>query len=483
VVAVFIPVAFMGGVPGQFFQPFGVTVAVCTMFSTLVARMMTPMLAAYLLKPKQSEKAAGTAPMTLEGEARLAIASQNGHSQNGHSQNGYSQNGRSQNGKVRSSTRPKLPRFTPYRGLLSLALRNRVLTLILAIAFFVGSLSLVPRIPTGLVDSSDTGLSTVEVELPPGSTLDETERVAQRATEILLAQPGVDNAFARVGGDSINTASVFVNLVPKSDREISQSQFERGARPALGEIPGARVSFVSQGIGGGGKDLTIVLKSENPAALEQTATALTQQMRQVPGLIEVTSSASLVQPEIVIRPDRQRAADRNVTVQAIARTASLATIGASESNSAKFDLPDRQIPIRVQLAPEFRDNIATLETLRVPASDGTLVPLVAVADIEFGSGPASISRFDRSRQVSVEGNLQGIALGDAVKAVNELPALKNLPPDVSQEPSGDAEIMRDIFSRFGLALGTAIVMIYAVLVLLYNNFIYPFSIMMALPLS
>lgn len=470
VVAVFIPVAFMGGIPGQFFQPFGVTVAVCTMFSTLVARMMTPMLAAYLLKPA-----------ALAGTAGASSASQNGR--NSSIKNSSVTNGSVTNGHARHRQSARLPRFTPYRGLLSLALRNRVLTLVLAIAFFVGSLSLVPRIPKGLIDSSDTGLAQVSVELPPGSTLAETQRVAERTTTVLLNHPAVENAFARVGGDSINVAKLYANLKPQADRQQSQREFEQVVRPLLAGIPGARVSFASQNVGGGSRDLSIVLKSENPEALARSAEELTRQMRQLSGLTEVISSASLVQPEIIIRPDPKRAGDRNVTVRAIAQTASLATIGASDASSAKFDLPDRQIPIRVQLAPAYRDSIATLETLRVPADDGTLVPLVAVADIEFGSGPAAISRFDRSRQVSVEVNLQGMSLGDAVEAVNALPALQNLPPEVSQEPSGDAEIMRDIFSRFGLALGTAVIAIYAVLVLLYNNFIYPFSIMMALPLS
>ena len=144
---------------------------------------------------------------------------------------------------------------------------------------------------------------------------------------------------------------------------------------------------------------------------------------------------------------------------------------------------DRQIPIRVRLDPEARNDLGTLENLKVPSQTGQLVPLVAVADLVFGSGPAQIDRFDRSRQVSVGGNLQGITLGQAVQATNQLPALQNLPPTVSQQPSGDAEIMRDIFSRFSLALGTAVLMIFAVLVLLYNNFLYPFAVMAALPLS
>jgi multidrug efflux pump subunit AcrB len=207
-------------------------------------------------------------------------------------------------------------------------------------------------------------------------------------------------------------------------------------------------------------------------------------MRQLPGLVEVTSSASLVKPEVLIKPDPERAADQDVSVEAIARTASLATLGDNEADLAKFDLPDdRQIPIRVQLDPRFRNHIHTLENLQVPAKNSTLVPLVAVADIRLGSGPSQIDRLDRSRQVSVDANVQGMAIGDAFKAVYALPALNPLPPDVTRANVGNAQIMNDIFRNFAVALAAAVLFIYTVLVLLFSNFLHPLTIMVALPLS
>lgn len=434
IVAVFIPVAFMGGIPGQFFQPFGVTVAVSTMFSTLVACTITPMLSAYLLKPK-------------------------GNRQQG-------------TGKKR---------IHPYRNILNWSLRHRITTLLLAVAFFIGSLQLVPLIPKGLFDSGDTGLSTVMVELPPGSTLSDTKDIIEQLNQSLQENPAVEKVFATA--DKINSATVYANLLPKDEREVSQQEFEQQMREVFRTIPGARISFQSQGAGGGSKDLSIVLKSENAPALTQTAESLEKQMRDIPGLVEVTSSTSLVKPEIVIQPDPERAADLGVSVGAIARTASLALIGDNESNLAKFDLADRQIPIRVQLDPETREDISTLKNLQVPSQNGNLVPISAVADIRLGSGPAQIDRFDRNRQVSVEANLEGISLGDALEKVKALPAMNPLPSDVAEEPAGDAKIMQDIFTRFATALGAAILSIYAILVLLYNNFLYPFGILVALPLS
>ncbi|NQE34230.1 efflux RND transporter permease subunit [Microcoleus asticus] len=448
IVAVFAPVAFMPGIPGQFFRPFGVTVSASVLFSLLVARTVTPMMAAYLFKEKGHHQELKKDQLSYQ-----------------------------------------------YRRLLTWALKHRAIVLILGVALFFGSVQLIPYIPTGFIDRDDTGLSTVSIELPPGSTLQQTDSAVQQATQLLLAHPAVDSVLETEGAPTVsggagggggasgvNTASLYVKLKP-ADKRIGQQRFEEEMRPKLRDVPGVRLSF-AQGRVGGRKQMSIVLKSENAEALTNTAEALTQQMRQVPGLIEVQSSASLVKPEILVKPDPNRAADQGVSVQQIARTASLATIGDIDSNLAKFDLPDRQIPIHVMLAPQFRSDIETIKNLQVPAKNNTLVPLRAVADIALGSGPSQIDRYDRARQVSVEGNLlQGTTLGEASVAVKKLPAMNPLPPGVEQESSGDAKVMQDVFSGFAGALGTAVLFIYAVLVLLFANFLHPVTIMAALPLS
>ncbi|MEH2043678.1 efflux RND transporter permease subunit [Nostoc sp.] len=455
IIAVFMPVAFMGGIPGQFFQPFGVTVAVSTIFSTLVARMVTPMMGAYLLQEEESGGAKGVIKFfnfkfTLPGSG---------------------------NGSKKLRTK-KHQGFQPYRSLLQWALRHRLTTMAIALAFFIASLTLVPLIPKGFVDDGDFGISNVSIELPPGSTLSDVNKVVTQATDIIRQNPVVERVL---GTEEINSATLTINLKPREERNISQKQFEEQVRPDFEQIPGARISFQSQSPGDSRKGLSIVLRSENPQALNQAADALEKQMRSLAGLVEVSSTASLVKPEILVIPNPQRAADLGVTVQAIARTASLATIGDNEANLAKFNLSDRQIPIRVQIDPQARADINTIANLQVPSQNGRLIPLIAVADIRFGSGPATINRYDRARQVAIEANLQGISLGQAVQTINELPAMQNLPPGVVQQPSGSAKIMQDIFGRFGSALGLALMCIYAILVLLYNNFLHPLSIMAALP--
>ncbi len=435
IVAVFGPVALMSGISGQFFSPFGVTVAASVLFSLLVARMVTPLMAVHLLKRSRQHK-----KDALKHD-RLSFQ---------------------------------------YRRLLIWALKHRLTTFAIAAALFIGSLLLIPHIPFGLLSNPDQGIATINMQLPPGSTLEDTDVAAQKTTQLLLKNPVVTNVQT---DEKVGSATLYANLKPRNQRNITQDQFENQMRVSFSQVPGVHLSFDNGGAGGGTKDLSITLKSENSQALTTAANALEQQMKQVPGLVEVTSSASLQKPEILIKPDPQRAADLGVTVQAIAQTASIATIGANESSQAKFNLPDRQIPIEVQLAPQYRNDLDTIENLQVPGSNNTLVPLLNVADVSRGNGPAEIDRYNRSRNVTVGANLNGVALADALKTVNALPALKSLPPGVEQESSGNAKIMTEIFTNFGLAILAAVVLIYAVLALLFNNFLHPVTIMAALPFS
>jgi hydrophobe/amphiphile efflux-1 (HAE1) family protein len=436
IIAVFLPVAFMGGIPGQFFRPFGITISVASIFSTLVACTVTPMLAAHLLKSKS----------LISPSLHPSISS---------------------------------PIYSPYRFLLTVALRHRFFTLLLAIAIFIGSLQLIPLIPKGLLNNGNSSYSLAAIELPPGSPLSETEAIMQQVTQRLQNHPAVENVLATAY--RVDYANLFINLVPRAQR-VSRQQFEAEMRTEFAQIPGARVSFRSQGVRGD-KDLSIVLKSNNGEALTQVSQRLEQEMRQIPGLVEVTSSNALVRPELVIRPDPDRAADLGVSVAAIAETTAVALQGDAAANLARFNLPDRQIPIRVKLITDARTNLDTLKQLRIESQQGTLVPLSAVADIRLGGGLATLERVDRARQVSVEANLEGLALGDALDRVRALPVLNTLPPDVLEQSGGDAEIMQEIFARFATVLTLSILCIYAILVLLYNHFFYPFVILAAIPLS
>lgn len=446
IVVVFVPVAFMGGIPGQFFKQFGLTVAVAVLFSLLVARMMTPLLAAFWLMPSPPD-----------------------HHQPG-----------------------RIQRI--YDNILDWALEHRIQTVLVAVVFFAGSLLLFRSLPTNLVSNTDRSETALSLELPPGVELKDTENAARQVSTILLAHPEVKSVLASIGTPStgrggsitsngdVNQANLYVTLKPKEDRKISQQQFEQLVRPELSTIPGVRSSFSAvKGISG---KLNILLTGNDAISLAQSSEALTDQMRTVPGLYDVNSSASLLRPEIQVHPDFARAADQGVSPQSIARTAMIATLGDTEANLPKFDLKDRQINIRVQIDPAYRKNLEVIGNLKVYGVDGRLVPLRSVATVDMGSGPSQIDRFDRARQVTIESGLApNLPLGEAVKAVHKLPAFKSLPASVVERPSGDVEIQRDVFAGFGSAIFFAILLIYVVLVLLFQSFLHPFTIMMSLPVA
>ncbi|PWS35705.1 ABC transporter permease [Falsiroseomonas bella] len=452
ILAVFVPVAFMPGIPGQFFRQFGLTVAAAVFFSLVVARLLTPLLGAYFLKPKL---AAGSEEV---GEGAIGRR---------------------------------------YLGLLGWCLRHRWITLAGAGAFFAASVALVPMIPQDFVPAADRGRTSIAMELPPGATLAETEAAAREATRIIQARPEVASVFVSLGTRSTggggptmgNTtregeprlASFTVTLLPRGERALTQQQVEAAIRPSLERIPGARFRFGADGQSGA--KLTVTLVSDDPAALEAAVRELERQMRGIPQLAGARSTASLARPELQIVPREARAAELGVSPAAIAATARIATTGDVEQNLARFNLPDRQIPIRVMLDQAARGDLDALRALRVEGRAGLPVPLETVAEIRYGAGPAQIERLDRVRKATVEAELNGLPLGEATKLVAALPIMRALPPGVQERSTGDAEIMRELFGSFAVALATGIGLVYLVLVLLFGGVLQPLTIMSALPLS
>jgi multidrug efflux pump subunit AcrB len=433
IMVVFLPVSFMGGVPGQFFRQFGITVAVAVFFSLLVARLISPMMAAYLMTPHAEEKP----PRWLER----------------------------------------------YIASLRWCIAHRGVTVVGAIGIFVASLALIPFIPTGFFPDVDLGQSELHIELPPGATLDDNLAVSGRLSELLRTRPEVAHVLVSAGGaGDIRKANLFVKLVPRSDRKMNQKQFETSIRPTLLSVPGIRFSF--SGTGFSDKDISVILSGDDGPALEDVSERLLSEVATIPEVVNAASTASLQRPEVLIKPMFDRAAREGVSVQQIGRVAMLATLGDLDQNLAKFDMGDRQIPIRVQLDPRTRNDIGTIENLRVMTSSGMSVPLKTVADVSLGAGPAQIDRFDRSRKVAVEGDLlAGAEIGPVLAKIYALPALQNLPPEVHLSKYGNAEQMGVLQKDFGTALAASLLLIFAVLVLLFGNFFQPPTIMMALPLS
>ena len=444
-IAVFLPTAFMSGIAGKFFKQFGWTAALAVFASLVVARVLTPMMAAYILKP-------------LVGQEKDA-------------------------GWLRQYMRAS-----------AWCLKHRFLTMLAATAFFIGSVMLIPLLPTGFIPADDNSQTQVYLELPPGATLSQTEAAAERARQLVSQVEHVRSIYTTIGAGSAGTdpfagagsvetrkATLTVLLTERNARPRKQG-IENKMRLALEALPGVRSKV---GLGGSGEKYVLVLTGEDPLALQSAARAIEKDLRTIPGLGNVASSASLIRPEIAVRPDFARAADLGVTSAAIGETLRIATLGDYDVSLPKLNLPERQVPIVVKLDEAARKDLSVLERLTVPSSRPGAGPVLLgqVATLEIASGPAIIDRYDRSRNINFEIELSGLQLGDVTKTVQNLPSVKNLPAGVKVVEIGDAEVMSELFASFGLAMLTGVLCIYIVLVLLFKDFLHPVTILAALPLS
>jgi multidrug efflux pump subunit AcrB len=302
--------------------------------------------------------------------------------------------------------------------------------------------------------------------------------------------PGIARVFTTVGQEQaagpafgsaageVRRATLRLSFTPRSKRP-PQARIEAAMRERLADLAGAKVTITS---GAPGEQLVILLSSRNASELRVAAANVLADVRKLPFVGGITSSASLERPDIVIRPDAARAAERGVTTDSIAEVVRIATSGDFEPALAKLNTDDRQVDIRVRMPDAARTDLDTIAQLRVPGRNGP-VPLEAVADIQVASGPAQIDRFDRSRNVSITADLGGTPLGTALAAAASLPSIRNLPPDVQWLRSGDAEFMEDLFSSFGFALALAVLTVNCVLVLLFKDFFQPITILSATPLA
>jgi len=437
IVAVFAPVSFMGGIPGQYFRQFGLTVAIAVFFSLIVARMITPVIAAYFLRPHAEKHG---------GEGRI----------------------------IRS-----------YSGLVRWSVRHRWITVGAGVALFALSLWSTQLLPSGLLPAEDNGRSLLAVELPPGSRLDDTARVTQQITERLRTIPEIKSVLVYGGqvlGDSaeVRKATLVINLVHKSQRAVTQKAVQAQVSRDMDDMPDVRFWFLKDN---GQRDLQLTLAGTDTKLMDDTANQLASEMRTLPILVNPRSTADLERPELEIVPKPGLAADLGLSTEALSETIRVATLGDIDANLAKFNAGDRLIPIRVELDQAARSKLDVLKSLRVPTGAGS-VPLSSVADFNVGRGPTAISRYDRARRVTVEADLAGQhPLGEGLVAVMALPAAKNLPNGVAFRQSGDAEIMAEVFSSFALAIGAGLMMVYGVLILLFGSFTQPVTILFSLPLS
>jgi HAE1 family hydrophobic/amphiphilic exporter-1 len=442
IIAVFLPVGFMPGIPGQFFREFGITVAVAVLFSLVVARLLTPLMAAYFLKPKEGRP------------------------------------------------RPPLPRY--YSRSLAWALDHKWISLLIGTVIFVLSMSLAIPLKKGVQPEGNPNYFYVNIEGPPGSTVADMKGLVDKVDALLVRQPETLHTFAEVGGGGTSggpggglTSNAGVNrgavvAILKPDRKDKIAAIRDRLRPLLRTIPDARVTFDTSGFGSA--EVQVILTSESGVGLDTAALTLQREMRGVPGLADPRPATPPNGAELVVRPKADEAARLGVSVATIAAAARVATVGDIDANVSKLDSGERRIPIRVRLPKEDRDNLTVIRNLRLPTSSGGETTLGTVADVYFEAGPAQIDRFNRKRNITIEADTTGdTQVGDAQNRVNALPIMKHLPPGVSKASEGQEKAYAQLFGGFFIAIASAIGLVYGVMVLLFRSFFKPIIILSALP--
>ena len=439
IIAIFAPASFMSGIAGQFFKQFGITVSVQVFFSLLAARFVTPVLAAYFLKHHNHEDPPP--------------------------------------GRVLRS----------YTRLVTWSVKHYILTVIFGFAVFAASIWSIHLLPQGFLPAQDTARSLLAMELPPGSQLAYTEKVTEDIVARLRKRPEVKSVFVDgghvpPGTYEVRRAALIINYTPKGDRKITQRELELAIGKELESVPDIRYWFLDEN---GLRAISLVVTGSDSNIVANVASELANQMKRIPLIANVISETALDRPELRIQPRADLAARLGVSTESLSETIRVATIGDVGPALAKFDAGDRQVPIRVQLEDTARGDLRVLEQLRVPIGGGRGgVPLSVVADVKLDQGPTSINRYDRERQATVAADLVGTAaLGDALKAIYELPVMKSLPKNVRVNQSGDAESLNELSAGFATAISAGLMMVYAVLVLLFGTFLQPITILFSLPLS
>ena len=445
IVAVFMPVSVMPGISGQYFKNFGLTVVAAVLMSLGVARLITPMIAAYFL----------TAGGHVEGKDGVIMRA-------------YM---RTLRWTLDQSAQQRAAAKGGWRWLTSMLRDHRVWVMGMAFVALILTVLIFAKLPQEFQPPQDRDRSTALIELPPGSTLAQTKRVTDQVAQILRQQPIVDSVYQRSF-----VASGRATAMLSKDRKQTSVEFERALAPQLAAIPDARVSFRNQnGWGGSTRDLSLTLGGDDPRTLQATADTLVAQMSKLKVVRAPRVEGGLERPEIVITPRLDLAADLGVTTSTLSNAIRVATLGDIDQNSARFSLSDRQIPIRVALAQDARQKLSTIENLPVPTQSGGSVPLKVVADIGFGAGPTQIDRIAQQRQLTVGADLApGVIEGEAMKKIEALPAMKNMPVGVSRLTVGQSKAQGELVMNIITAVAAGFLLLFAVLVLLYRRFLPPF---------
>ncbi|WP_373325555.1 efflux RND transporter permease subunit [Sporomusa paucivorans] len=446
-VAVFLPVGMMSGIVGQFFKEFGITVAASVLVSLFVAFTLTPMLSSKYLNHA-----------SIKGTGKL------------------SQAWLTWNGKFDELT-------AKYGEFLRQALGHRGKVLLAAAVLFVGSLLLTPLLGTTFVPDADNGEFTVTATVDPGMSVAAVGDMADAMSQIIGAIPEVEMTYSVANTREI---SIFSQLVPKSERSISDNDIIAGLRQQLKDIPGADISVMKQSGLSGGKPVSLVIQGQSLETLAVIAEQVQQAVAGIPGAVEVSSSYEPGNPDAQFIVNRDRAADLGISSASIADT--LQTMFNGKVVTQYKDGDDSH-DVRVILDPEERRSLGNVNkvylsgTARDEAGQAVMVPVSQVTDTVYATSPAQIKRYDNQQQITISANLSGITLGEFNSAFEKKAAEIDMPEGYQFVATGQTESMNDVFSSMVLALGMAVLFIFFVLAAQFESYLDPFSIMLALPLA
>jgi multidrug efflux pump subunit AcrB len=472
IIAVFVPVSFMPGIPGQYFIQFGLTVAFSVFFSLMVARLITPLMAAYWMRAEDAMED------HEDNDGRLMKA--------------YTR-------LVTGTTRKWYMRYA---------------TLLGAIAFLVGSVALLSQVPGSFLPPEDSSRIVLSVELPPNATLDETSATTDQIYEAVRDINGVESVFVLGGAspkgdlelrratvrvilqnidhsllklivnDGLGSIPLIGDLLPKvpdHGRTRPQWEVERELFAKIRSIPDVRISKLNDRAE---RELSFNFLSSNEEDLNEAVSLLESRLRASPILVNVSSEGALPRPELQIRPRKDEAARLGITPQQISETVRVATIGDIDAQLPKMSIDDRQIPIRTQASLDFRQDLQAIRALKIKTATGETVPLYSVADIDYSEGPSSIKRNDRSRVVSIGSDVPfGTALDTSTAEFKRIVEETKLPSTVRLAESGDAKVQAEMTQSFGNAMLLGLMMVLVVLILLFKDVIQPFTILFSLPLA
>ena len=469
IIAVFVPVSFMPGIPGQYFIQFGLTVAFSVFFSLMVARLITPLMAAYLMRAED--------------------AIDDHHDNDGRIMKFYTR-------VIRTTT------------------RWRYLTLIGAFLFLGASVGLLLQVPGSFIPPDDASRISLSVELTPNASLEDTERTTEAIYNTVKSIDGVDTVFV-LGGASpkgeleLRRATITLNLgkrdhslvvklvndlfhripvigpylpkVPSTGRTRPQSDIETEVFAKVRSIPDVHILKLNER---GERDMSFNFLAKNEDDLNKAVGILEARLRTSPLLANVSAEGALPRPELQIRPRKDEAARLGVTPAQISEVVRVATIGDVSAALTKISLDGRQIPIRVQAALSLRKDLASIRALKVQTASGISVPLSSVATIDYSEGVSAIKRNNRNRVVTIGADLPaGVALNTATDAFRKIVAESGIPKTVHLAESGDSKVQGEMLQSFGNAMLLGLLLVLMVLILLFKDVIQPFTILFSLPLA